>query len=96
MTKGIEDEGEFLRIDEIRAKGKSPVGETRLDIILGHGKKGNPTGFGHFRYQIKTSSGLDWRLHLNKLPLGSFRELNQKELICSYPANFSTLRIWEI
>ena len=45
MLQGIEDEGEFLRIDEIRAKGKSPIGETRLEIILGHGKKERYGGF---------------------------------------------------
>ncbi len=82
MTQGIEDEGEFLRIDEIRAKGKSPVGETRLDIILGHGKKREIRRvFGHFRYQIKKLRRVSiGGLHLNKLPLGSFRELNQKEI----------------
>ena len=82
MLQGIEDEGEFLRIDEIRAKGKSPIGETRLEIILGHGKKREIRRvFGHFRYQIKKLRRVSiGGLHLNKLPLGSFRELNQKEI----------------
>ena len=82
MIKGIEDDGEFLRIDEIRAKGKSPIGETRLEIILGHGKKREIRRvFGHFRYQIKKLRRVSiGGLHLNKLPLGSFRELNQKEI----------------
>jgi len=82
MIQGIEDEGEFLRIDEIRAKGKSPIGETRLEIILGHGKKREIRRvFGHFRYQIKKLRRVSiGGLHLNKLPLGSFRELNQKEI----------------
>ena len=82
MLQGIEGEGEFLRIDEIRAKGKSPIGETRLEIILGHGKKREIRRvFGHFRYQIKKLRRVSiGGLHLNKLPLGSFRELNQKEI----------------
>ena len=82
MIQGIEDEGEFLRIDEIRAKGKSPIGETRLEIILGHGKKREIRRvFGHFRYQIKKLRRVSiGGLHLNKLPRGSFRELNQKEI----------------
>ena len=82
MIQGIEDEGEFLRIDEIRAKGKSPIGETRLEIILGHGKKREIRRvFGHFRYQIKKLRRVSiGGLHLNKRPLGSFRELNQKEI----------------
>ena len=82
MIQGIDDEGEFLRIDEIRTKGKSPIGETRLDIILGHGRKREIRRiFGHFRYQIKKLRRVSiGGLHLNKLPLGSFRELNQKEI----------------
>ena len=82
MLQGIEDEGEFLRIDEIRAKGKSPIGETRLEIILGHGKKREIRRvFGHFRYQIKKLRRVSiGGLHLHKLPLGSFRELIQKEI----------------
>ena len=37
--------------------------------------------FGHFRYQIKKLRRVSiGGLHLNKLPLGSFRELNQKEI----------------
>ena len=82
MIQGIEDEGEFLRIDEIKARGKSPIGETRLDIILGHGKKREIRRvFGHFRYQIKKLRRVSiGGLYLNKLPVGSFRELNQKEI----------------
>jgi len=82
MINGIEDEGEFLKIDEIKAKGKSPIGETRLEIILGHGKKREIRRvFGHFRYQIKKLRRISiGGLHLNKIPIGSFRELNQKEI----------------
>ena len=87
MIQGIEDQGEFLRIDEIKAKGKSPIGETRLDVMLGHGKKREIRRvFGHFRYQIKKLRRVSvGGLHLNKIPLGSFRELNEKEIDLLFP-----------
>ena len=87
MIQGIEDEGEFLRIDEIRAKGKSPIGETRLEIILSHGKKREIRRvFGHFRYQIKKLRRISiGGFQLHKIPLGSFRELNTKEIDLLFP-----------
>ena len=39
MLDGFEDEGEFLQLDEIRSKSGNPVGSTKLEIIMGHGKK---------------------------------------------------------
>lgn len=87
MIQGIEDAGEFLRIDEIKARGKSPIGETRLEVILGHGKNREIRRvFKHFRYQIKKLRRVSiGGLHLNKIPLGSFRELNHKEIDLLFP-----------
>ncbi len=64
MVQGIEDEGQFLRIDEIKAKGKSPIGKTRLDVILGHGKKkGDSSGFWTFPLSDKeTKKSLNRRI----------------------------------
>jgi 23S rRNA pseudouridine2605 synthase len=87
MIQGIEDEGEFLRIDEIRSRAKSPIGETRLEVILGHGKKREIRRvFGHFRYQIRKLRRVSiGGLQLHKIPLGSFRELNPKEIDLLFP-----------
>ena len=96
MIQGIEDQGEFLRIDEIKAKEithwRDPVGcyvgpwEKREEIEV----------FGHFRYQIRKLRRVSvGGLHLNKIPLGSFRELNEKE-VCSFPVKFSKLPKWEV
>ena len=87
MVKGIEDEGEFLRIDEIKANGKSPIGETRLNVILNHGKKREIRRvFGHFRYQIRKLRRVSiGGMHLTRIPLGSFRELNEKEIGLLFP-----------
>ena len=46
MIQGIEDQGEFLQIDEIKAKGKSPIGERPAGCyVRPWEKKGNPKGF---------------------------------------------------
>ncbi len=87
MLKGIEDEGEFLSIDELRSKSKSPIGETRFEVILGHGKKREIRRvFGHFRYQIKKLRRVSiGGLQLHKIPLGSFKELERKEIDLLFP-----------
>ena len=54
MLKGFEDEGEFLQLDEIRTKAGNPVGSTKLEITMGHGKKREIRRcLQRYRYKVK-------------------------------------------
>ena len=55
MLAGIEDEGGNSQLDEIRAKSGNPVGSTKLEITMGHGKKREIRRcLQRFRYKVKT------------------------------------------
>ena len=57
MLDGFEDEGEFLQLDEIRAKNGNPVGSTKLEISMRHGKKREIRRcLGRYRYRVKKTS----------------------------------------
>jgi len=91
MLDGFEDDGEFLRLDQIRAKAGNPVGSSKLEIIMGHGKKREIRRcFQRFRYKVKklrrSSIG---GLKLGKLPLGTYRLLKDSEIDLLFPKQFS-------
>jgi len=91
MLDGIEDEGDFLQLDEIRSKFGNPVGSTKLEIIMGHGKKREIRRcFKRFRYQVKKLRRVAiGGLKLGKLPLGTYRELKEKEIDLLFPKQIS-------
>lgn len=87
LKKGATIEEEFLRIDELRAKNGKPVGNQRLELTLGHGKKREIRRiFQHFGYRIKKLRRVAiGGLFLHKLPLGQYRELESKEIGLLFP-----------
>lgn len=83
LLDGIEVEGEHLRLDQIKTKsGTSPVGATKMEIRMGHGKKREiRRAFGSFKYQVRKLRRIAvGKLFLNGLPLGNYRELEKKEI----------------
>lgn len=91
MLAGFEDDGDFLQLDEIRAKAGNPVGSTKLEITMGHGKKREIRRcMGRYRYKVKklrrTSIG---GLRLGKLPLGTYRDLKDSEIDLLFPKQIS-------
>ena len=91
MLKGFEDEGEFLQLDEIRTKAGNPVGSTKLEITMGHGKKREIRRcLQRYRYKVKklrrTSIG---GLRLGKLPLGTYRDVKDSEIDLLFPKQIS-------
>lgn len=82
LIKGFEQEGEFLRLDEVRSKGGSAIGVRKLEVIMGHGKKREiRRAFSHFRYKVKKLRRISiGGLYLDGLPLGNYRELMKKEI----------------
>ena len=91
MLDGFEDDGEFLRLDQIRAKAGNPVGSTKLEIIMGHGKKREIRRcFQRFRYKVKKlRRSAIGGLKLGKLPLGTYRLLKDSEIDLLFPKQFS-------
>ena len=91
LTKGVELEGEFLRIDEVRARRGSAVGAMRLELILGHGKKREIRRiFLHYGYRVRKLRRVSiGGLHLHKLALGQYREIQKKEIDLLFPKEFS-------
>ena len=87
LLEGIEEGGEFIRLDEIRAKSGNPIGSSKLEIILGHGKKREiRRAFGFFRYRIRKLRRIAiGGLSLGKTPLGHYRELENKEIDLLFP-----------
>ena len=54
LLEGFEEDGEFLQLDEIRSKSGHPIGSTRLEIFMGHGKKREIRRcFDNLRYRVK-------------------------------------------
>ena len=91
MLAGIEDEGEFLQLDEIRAKSGNPVGSTKLEITMGHGKKREIRRcFQRFRYKVKKLRRVAiGGIRLGKLPLGTYRDLKDSEIDLLFPTQIS-------
>lgn len=87
LKKGTTIENEFLRIDDLRARNGKPVGNQRLELSLGHGKKREIRRiFQHFGYRIKKLRRVAiGGLSLLKLPLGQYRELENKEIDLLFP-----------
>lgn len=87
LIKGTTVEDEFLRIDDLRARNGKPVGNLRLELSLGHGKKREIRRiFQHFGYRIKKLRRVAiGGLSLHKLPLGQYRELEKKEIDLLFP-----------
>ncbi len=91
MIDGFDDEGEFLQLDEIRAKAGNPIGSTKFEIIMGHGKKREIRRcFNRFRYKVKKLRRVAiGGVRLGKLPLGSYRELKELEIDLLFPKQIS-------
>jgi 23S rRNA pseudouridine2605 synthase len=91
MLDGIEDEGEFLQLDEIRAKSGNPVGSTKLEIIMGHGKKREIRRcFQRFRYKVRKLRRVAiGAIRLGKLPVGTYRDLKDSEIDLLFPKQIS-------
>ena len=91
MLAGIEDEGEFLQLDKIRAKSGNPVGSTKLEITMGHGKKREIRRcFQRFRYKVKKLRRVAiGGIRLGKLPLGTYRDLKDSEIDLLFPKQIS-------
>ncbi len=91
MLAGIEDDGEFLQLDEIRAKSGNPVGSTKLEITMGHGKKREIRRcFQRFRYKVKKLRRVAiGGIRLGKLPLGTYRDLKDSEIDLLFPKQIS-------
>ena len=87
MLDGFEDEGEFLQLDEIRSKNGNPVGSTKLEISMGHGKKREIRRcLGRYRYRVKKLRRVAiGGLRIGKLPLGTYRELKDSEIELLFP-----------
>ena len=89
MLDGFDDEGEFLQLDEIRSKSGNPVGSTKLEINMGHGKKREPALLQPFQIPgKKITPGIDWWRRY-KLPLGTYRELKESEIDLLFPKQIS-------
>ena len=91
MLDGFEDEGEYLQLDEIRSKNGNPIGSTKLEINMGHGKKREIRRcFSRFRYRVKKLRRVAiGGLRLGKLPLGTYRELKDQEIDLLFPKQIS-------
>ncbi|HAF58422.1 MAG TPA: rRNA pseudouridine synthase [Opitutae bacterium] len=91
MLDGFGDEGEFLQLDEIRSKSGNPVGSTKLEIIMGHGKKREIRRcLNRFRYRVKKLRRVAiGGLRLGKLPLGTYRDLKDAEIDLLFPKQIS-------
>ncbi len=91
MLEGFEDEGEFLRLDEIRSKSGNPVGSTKLEITMGHGKKREIRRCLHrFKYKVKKLRRVAiGGVRLGKLPLGTYRDLKESEIDLLFPKQIS-------
>ncbi len=91
MLAGIEDDGEFLQLDEIRAKSGNPVGSTKLEITMGHGKKREIRRcFQRFRYKVKKLRRVAiGGIRLGKRPLGTYRDLKDSEIDLLFPKQIS-------
>jgi 23S rRNA pseudouridine2605 synthase len=87
MLDGVEDMGEWIRLDQVRTKNGNPAGGTKLEILMGHGKKREIRRcFAHFRYRVRklrrTAIG---GITLGKLPLGNYRQLKDSEIDLLFP-----------
>lgn len=87
MLSGFQEGGEFIKLDEIRAKNGNPIGSRKLEVILCHGKKREIRRvFAFLKYKIvklrRISIG---GLRLGKIPLGQYRELTNKEIDLLFP-----------
>ncbi len=82
LLSGMEVEGEFLRLDEIKARSGTPTGASKIEVIMGHGKKREiRRAFGALKYRVKKLKRYAiGRLFLDNLPLGSYRILDPKEI----------------
>ena len=82
LLNGLEVEGEFLKLDEIRGKSGSPVGSLKMEVIMGHGKKREiRRAFLMLKYRVKKLRRYAvGRLFLDGLPIGNYRELQKKEI----------------
>ena len=91
LLDGFDDDGEYLQLDEIRSKTGHPIGSTRLDVFLGHGKKREiRRSFNRFRYRIKKLRRVNiGGVSLGKMPLGTYRELSQTEIDLLFPRQIS-------
>jgi len=91
MLGGIDDDGEYLQLDEIRSKSGNAVGSTKLEIIMGHGKKREIRRcFQRFRYKVKKLRRVAiGGLRLGKLPLGTYRDLKDSEIDLLLPKQIS-------
>jgi 23S rRNA pseudouridine2605 synthase len=91
MLDGFDDEGEFLRLDEIRSKSGTPVGSTKLEINMGHGKKREIRRcFNRYRYRVKKLRRVSiGGVRLGKLPLGTYRKLKESEIDLLFPKQIS-------
>ena len=91
LKKGMTIENEFLRIDEVWAKNGKPVGNQRLELALGHGKKREIRRiFQRLGYRVKKLRRVAiGGLRLHKLPLGQYRELQSKEISLLFPKEIS-------
>ena len=79
--------GEWIRLDQVRTKNGNPAGGTKLEILMGHGKKREIRRcFAHFRYRVRklrrTAIG---GITLGKLPLGNYRQLKDSEIDLLFP-----------
>ena len=82
LINGFENEGEFLKLDEIRFRGGSPIGSLKMEVVMGHGKKREiRRAFGAMKYRVKKLRRVAvGKLFLDGLPLGNYRELHRKEI----------------
>lgn len=82
LLNGIEVEGEFLKLDEIRSKSGTPVGSLKMEVFMSHGKKREiRRAFGMLKYRVKKLRRFAvGKLFLDGLPLGNYRELQKKEI----------------
>ncbi len=91
LLQGIESEGEFLRLDEIRSRKGHPVGSNKLEVILGHGKKREIRRcLAHFDYRVKKLRRVAiGGLRLDKMPVGTYRILKDAEIELLFPKQVS-------
>jgi len=82
LLNGLEVEGEFLKLDEIRGKNASPVGSFKMEVLMGHGKKREiRRAFSMLKYRVKKLRRYAvGKLFLDGLPIGNYRELHKKEI----------------
>lgn len=91
LTNGEVIDEEFLKIDEIRpSKGKS-LKSTKLDIIMGHGKKREIRRiFLHLGYKVKKLRRVSiGGLNIKNVSLGQSRLLKSEEIELLFPKEVS-------